>query len=136
MADLEDVRRISLSLPGTSEGDGHQTSFSVKNKGKDRGFAWVWMERLDPKKARVPNPDVIAIRTANLEDKEMLLATDPGAYFTEPHYNGYPAILIRLANIGIEELEEVLTEGWRCMAPKELVKEFDEGRSTGPSPPF
>ena len=55
MATQENVRRIALALPETSEGDG-QFSFSVRNKDKQKGFAWVWMERLDPKKARVPNP--------------------------------------------------------------------------------
>jgi hypothetical protein len=125
MADLDDVRRISLSLPGASEGDGNQISFSVLNKGKQRGFAWVWLERIDPKKGRVPNPDVIAIRTASLEDKEMLLASGSPGFFTEAHYNGYPAVLVRLADVDLEELEEVITEGWRCMAPKELVKGFE-----------
>jgi hypothetical protein len=125
MADLDDVRRIALSFPDSVEGDGAQTAFSVKNKGKDRGFAWVWMERLEPKKARIPNSDVIAIRTANLEDKEALIATDPETFFTEPHYNGYPAVLVRLPNVELDELEEVLQEGWRCQAPKSLVKEFE-----------
>jgi hypothetical protein len=124
MADLEDVRRIALSLPDTKDDGG----FSVRNNTKHRGFAWVWMERVDPKKARVPCPDVIAIRTAGLDEKESLLAMDPEKYFTEPHYNGYPAILVRLANVELDELEELLTDGWRCQAPKALVKEFDAGR--------
>jgi hypothetical protein len=106
---------------------GAQTAFSVPNKSKKGGFAWVWMERIDPKKSRVANPSVIAIRTASLDDKEALLMSDPEgtAIFTEPHYNGYPAILVRLANIELGELEELITEGWRSQAPKELVKEFD-----------
>lgn len=129
MPDLEDVRRIALSLPGTSEDTNRsdQTGFGVLNKGKTRGFAWVWMERIDPKKARVPNPSVVAIRTASLDDKEAILASNPEAkaIFTEPHYNGFPAVLVRLTEIDPDELEELIVEGWRCQAPKELVAEFD-----------
>lgn len=121
MADLEDVRRIALSLPDTSGDDG----FAVRNGAKVRGFAWVWMQRVDPKKPRVPCPEVLAIRTASLEDKEALIVADPKKFFTEPHYNGFPAVLVRLANIELDELEELLIDGWRCQAPKTLVKAFD-----------
>ena len=122
MADLEDVRRIALSLPETAE---EGTGFGVLRGGKSRGFAWVWMERVEPKKARVPCPEVIAIRTAGLDDKEGLIALAPEKYFTEPHYNNFPAVLVRLSNVELDELEELLIEGWRCQAPKALVKEFD-----------
>jgi hypothetical protein len=124
MADLEDVRRIALSLPQTNGDDG----FAVQSGGKNRGFAWVWKQRVDPKKPRVPCPEVLAIRTAGLEEKEGLIAMQPEVFFTEPHYNNYPAVLVRLANIGLDELEELLIDGWRCQAPKALVKEFDAGR--------
>src|SRR5437667_686859 len=122
MADLEDVRRIALSLPDTSADD---RAFAVFNSGKNRGFAWVWMERIDPKKPRVPCPDVLAIRTADLDERGGLIAAEPEKYFTEPHYNNFPAVLVRLANVGLDELEELLVDGWRCQAPKAVVKEFD-----------
>ncbi len=70
MADLEDVRRIALSLPDTNEENG----FAVRNGGKYRGFAWIWMQRVGPNKPRVPCPEVLAIRTADLEEKEALIA--------------------------------------------------------------
>ncbi len=124
MADLNDVRRIALSLSATSGEDG----FAVQNGSKTRGFAWVWMQRIEPKQPRVPCPEVIAIRTANLEEKEALIAADPEKFFTEPHYNNFPAILVRLAKVDPEELEELLIEGWRCLAPKALVKQFDAER--------
>jgi hypothetical protein len=124
MADLEDVRRIALSLPETA---GEGTGFGVMRGGKPRGFAWVWNERVEPKKPRVPNPEVIAIRTAGLDAKDALIALAPDKFFTEPHYNGYPAVLVRLANVEIDELEDLLIEGWRCQAPKTLVKQFDTG---------
>jgi hypothetical protein len=114
------VRRIALSLPETSEADGH-FAFSVLNKGKQKGFVWVWLERVTPKKTRVPNPEVVAIRVADQEEKELLLAADPAKFFTEPHYNGYPAVLVRLAAIGVDELEGLIVEAWRCQAPKGLV---------------
>ena len=67
--------------------------FSVHNKGKQRGFAWVWAERVEPKKPRVPRPDVLAVRVANQHEKEALLAADDAKFFTEPHYNGFPRYL-------------------------------------------
>lgn len=122
MATMQDVLRFALSLPETI-GDGE--SVSVRCGSKYRGFAWVWKERIEPKKPRVPNFEVLAIRTADLEEKELLLQIDRERFFTEPHYNNFPAILVRLPNIEIEELEALLLEGWRCMAPKSLVKTFD-----------
>jgi hypothetical protein len=82
-------------LPETEEAPNH-FAFSVRNKGKLKGFGWVWMERVAPKKPRVPQPSVIALRVASLDDKDFLLALDPARFFTEPHYNGFPAVLVRL----------------------------------------
>jgi hypothetical protein len=122
MANLEDVRQIVLSLPETSE---ENNGFGVRNGSKYRGFAWMWLQRVDPKKARVPCPEVIAIRTPRLLEKEDLLEAQPDKFFTEPHYDGYPAVLVRLTNVELDELEDLLIEGWRCQAPKVLVKPFD-----------
>ena len=124
MASQDDVRRIALSLPGAREGKDH-FAFSVADKGKEKGFAWVWLERVHPKKARVPQPEVLAVRVADLSQKDMLIASDPDTYFTEPHYNGFPAVLVRLAAIGVDELEALLVDGWRCQAPKALRAELD-----------
>lgn len=115
MATLEDVRKICRALPGTTEGDGAQFGFSVTVKGKAKGFVWGWMERIDPKKARVVNNDVLAIRTPGLEAKEILLGTGHPAFFTEPHYNNFPAILVRIALIQPEELEPLLVEAHASM---------------------
>ena len=121
MADQSDVRRIALALPETIEGE-ERFAFSVRNRGKEKGFVWVWMERVEPKRPRVPNPEVVAIRVADHEEKELLLAADPAKFFTEPHYNGFPAILVRLPAIGVEELAGLIREGWRCQAPRELAR--------------
>ncbi len=86
------------------------------------------MERLHPKKARVPNLDVIAIRVHDLAEKDRLLAAHPSTLFTEPHYNGFPAVLVRLAAIDVDELEGLIRNAWRCRAPAALVRTFDEQR--------
>jgi hypothetical protein len=54
-----------------------------------------------------------------------LLGSDPAKFFTEPHYNGFPAVLVRLSEVDVAELEELVTEAWRCQAPPRLVKERD-----------
>jgi hypothetical protein len=124
MATRNDVRRIALALPETQEGD-DGLGYSVRNGEKWKGFTWTWNERVEPKKPRVPRPDVLVIRVADLQEKEALLAGDAEVFFTEPHYNGYPAVLVRLRAVGKAQLRELLTDAWRCQAPRALVKEFD-----------
>jgi len=128
MADLTDLHRIALSFPETTQEEG-RIAFAVLNKGKPKGFAWVWLERVDPKKARIPNPAVIAIRVRNNLEKEMLIEAEPSKFFTEPHYNGFPAILVRLAAVDATELEALLRNGWRCQAPLALVKRFEQSET-------
>jgi hypothetical protein len=120
MANQADVRRIALSLPETVQEDG-RFAFAVRNKDKRKGFAWVWLERITPKKARVPNPEVIAVRVANLNEKDLMVSAEPEKFFTEPHYNGYPAVLVRLAKVSVPELRELIAEAWRCQAPAALA---------------
>jgi hypothetical protein len=125
VADQDDVRRIALSLPETVEAEDH-FGFGVRNKAARSGtkqFAWAWNERVTPGRPRVPRPDVLAVRVAGQTAKEMLLAADAAKFFTEPHYNGFPAILIRLAAIGQDELRELITDAWRCQAPRGLVRD-------------
>ena len=87
------------------------------------------LSRAEPKKPRVPNESVLAVRVANLHEKDTLLADDPAKFFTEPHYNGFPAVLVRLAAIDVAELAEVITDAWRAVAAPGLVREFDRDRS-------
>jgi len=115
----DDVRNIALSLPGTEEGD-DAFGFGVIVKDKFKGFVWSWKERIHLKQARVPSTVVIAARTRSVAERDMMIASDPKAFFTEPHYNGYPAVLIRLDEVSRDTLEVVITEAWRCMAPREL----------------
>jgi hypothetical protein len=120
VATQADVRRIALALPGAVEAP-DRFAFSVPHKGKLKGFAWVWLERPAPKQARVPQPKVLAVRVANLAEKDLMLQLEPERFFTEPHYNGYPAVLIHLPLMSVRELRPILEEAWRCQAPKELT---------------
>jgi len=115
MATQEEVRRIALALPEATEEDG----FTFRVAGKQ--FVWLWPERVDARKPKVPNPGVIVVRVADLGEKEALLAADPQAFFTTDHYDGYKAVLVRLEAIGVEELGEVVTDSWRAQAPKRLL---------------
>ena len=119
MATQAAVRKIALALPGAEEA-ANDFAFSVPVKGKQKGFAWVWKERIDPKKPRVPNHGVLAVRVPNLTQKDMLIAADPVKFFTEPHYNGFPAVLVRLKAVTVADLKMLLEDAWRCQAPKEL----------------
>jgi hypothetical protein len=123
MADQHDVRRIALALPDTREAEDH-FAFSVANRGKQKGFLWAWNERVHPKKPRVPRPDVVAIRVPDRIEKESLLASDREVFFTEQHYNGFPAVLVRLPRIGLVELEELIVDAWRSQAPRALVDKW------------
>ena len=119
MATRDDVRRIALALPEAREEAGF--SFTVGGK----GFAWPWRERVDPRKARVPNPDVIGVRVANELEKQALLSLDQAVFFTEPHYNGYPAVLVRIPAIEVDVLEKVLTDAWLTRAPRRLAASLE-----------
>lgn len=124
MATQEDVRRIALSLPGAEEAD-DRFAFHVVVKDKPKGFAWVWLERIDPKKARIPNPRFLAVRTTSVAERDLMIAAEPGIFFTEPHYNGYPAVLVRLEEIPLAQLEVIMLEGWRHIAPRDLAALVD-----------
>ena len=96
MSDQDDVRRIALALPETREAEDH-FSFSVANKGKQKGFVWAWNERVEPKKPRVARPGVVAVRVVDRFDNEALLASDEKTFFTEPHYRRVDARIENLA---------------------------------------
>lgn len=122
MATQADVRRIALALPETEETKGH-FAFSVRSpKGKPKGFAWVWMERVVPKRPRIANPAVLAVRVTNNAQKDLMIAAEPKKFFTEPHYTGFPAVLVRLAEVSVPELRVLLKEAWHTHAPKAPTK--------------
>lgn len=103
MLDVDDVRRIARSLADVTA-DEVGNAFSV---GKT-GIAWPYPERVHPNRARVPRLDIFAIRVVDEDDKQALLAGEPDVFFTTPHYDGYPAVMVRLAEIDEARLTELL----------------------------
>jgi hypothetical protein len=124
VATRDDLRRIALALPETTT-DNDGFSYNVAGK----AIVWTWLERVHPKKARVPNPDVIAVRIADESEKELLIDMNGSAFFTEPHYHGYPAILVRLPAVDAGMLETIVGNAWRLRAPKALLAKADEERA-------
>lgn len=123
MASWADVRRIALSLPEATEGSGADgiPGWAVRKK----GFAWERPLRKADLAAlgdAVPHGPILAAHVPDLGAKDALLADDPDVYFTTPHFNGYPAVLVLLDRIALEDLEELLVEAWLARAPRRLVK--------------
>jgi hypothetical protein len=124
MATWDDVRRIALSLPETSE----RLSRDLRQwKVKDKLFVWERpLRRADLEALGEDAPDgpILGARVEHLGAKEALLADDPSVYFTTPHFDGYPAILVRLDRIGLEDLGELIVEAWLARAPKRLAETY------------
>ena len=124
MASWDDVRRIALDLPETSERLSRGlASWQVRDKG------FVWERPLRPADLRAlgddaPTGPILGARVEHLVAKEALLADDPDVFFTTPHFDGYPAILVRLEQISVEDLKEVIVEAWLARAPKRLAQTY------------
>ncbi len=112
MATEEDVRRIALSLPQTSKRPSYEGTPSFRTKRKS--FARI---RGDG--------ESIVVFVAGVEEKEALLASDSRKFFTTPHYDGYPAVLVRFAETDVDELAELLTDSWRLAVPKRVLAAFE-----------
>ena len=113
MATIDDVRRIALALPGAYEHASHGGAASWRTK--PRAFAFHREEL-----------GALVVHVASEEEKHALIATNPAVFFTTPHYNGYPAVLVRLAEVTPDELAELVIEAWRLRAPKRDVALWDE----------
>ena len=74
--------------------------------------------------AAAPEGEILGVRVADVGVKEALLADDPAVYFTTPHFDGYPAVLVRLAEISEEELRDLLRDAWLARAPKRLAQAY------------
>ena len=112
MATHDDLHRIALALPGAEQ---HEGDPAYRVGGKQ--FVWTWRERVDPRRTKVPRPDVLVLCVPDEQDKAALVAADPRVFFTEPHYDGHALVLVRLPEISVETLTEVVTDSWRCVAP-------------------
>jgi hypothetical protein len=124
VATWEDVRRLALELAETSEG----LSRGLRQwRVKDRGFVWERPLRRGDLEALgddAPDGPILGARVEHLVAKEALLADDPSVYFTTPHFDGYPAILVRLERIELEDLRELIVEAWLARAPARLAKAY------------
>jgi hypothetical protein len=113
MPSWDDVLKAAAELPGVEVGQSYGTpSLKVRNK---------FMCRLRTK------PDALVMRVIDLEDRDALLKGNPDVYFITPHYQEYPAILVRLEKIDPVELAELVEDAWRLQAPKRLVAQHDAG---------
>jgi hypothetical protein len=113
-----DVRRISLSLPGTVEKPYNRLpSFRV------RGTLFLRMHEL---------PDVVFVRCGDLEERNELLKIEPGKFFITAHYEGYPGVLIRLSQVGLDEMAELVIESWRLCAPRRMLASYDAEHPPAP----
>lgn len=111
MATWDDVVAIGTRLPGVEEGTSYGTP-ALRVRGK-----FLCRLRTDP--------DALVVRVIDLADREALLLGQPDVFFITPHYDGYPAVLVRLETVGAETLAELVEDAWRLQAPKRLVAGYD-----------
>ena len=126
MADLQDVRRLALQLPGTVERQ--HTDGTVSWTVRGTGFVWERPLRkgdLEALGAAAPVGTVLGVKVADLGVKQALLVADPEVVFTTPHFEGYPAVLVRLDDIGLVDLEELVVDAWRTRASKRQREQLD-----------
>jgi hypothetical protein len=128
VADWDDVRRIALSLPDTTEAVSWDNAhWRVHGK----GFVWERPLRKSDLHALgegAPDGPILGARVEHLGAKEALIQDEPSVFFTTPHFDGYSAVLVQLDKIGLEELEEVIVEAWLARAPKRLARDYIESR--------
>ena len=124
MATWENVRRLALALPGTSEEKKRIGSAWLVNK---KFFVWerpLLKSDLAELGADAPKGPILGVRVADLEMKEVVIASDPAVFFTTSHFDGYPAVLVRLSKIKVSQLKEIITEAWLARAHKRDVEAF------------
>jgi hypothetical protein len=125
VATWDDVRRIVESLPELTERPGQDGAPGWRVK--DKLVAWERPLRradLEALGDSAPDGPILGVRTPDVAAKHALLADDPGIYFTTPHFEGYPAVLVRLDEIPVPDLEELIVEAWFDRAPSRLVEEY------------
>ncbi len=128
MVSVEDAARMALDLPEVTEGErhGHRT-WSVAGK----GFAWERpFSKADIRRfgdATPPEGPILAVHVADLDDKEAVLAERRKGFFTIPHFDGYPAVLVALKAVGKRALREAIVDAWLARAPTKLADEYIAG---------
>ena len=133
MATCDDVERIATSFPQVAAGSTYgNRAFKVGPK----GHTFAWDRPLSKKDRRdlgddAPDGPILAVRLEDVDSRESLLSGGPVACFTIPHFDGYPAVLVRLAEVEEDELAELLEDAWLAQAPAALAREFLAGRGHG-----
>src|SRR6185369_11639553 len=112
MADADDVRRIARSLPDVVENPSDGFDFRVGG----HGFVWSYPERR-PGKPRVIRTDIAVLYVGDEAEKQALLLGEPDLFFTTPGYDGFPLVMVRLAEVKVDRLTELITDAWRMRAP-------------------
>jgi len=128
MATWDDVRELALALPEASE---HVSRGSAQWKVHAKGFVWARpLRRADLESLGIAEQQgpVLGAKTEDEAVKLALIAEDPTVFFTTPHFDGYPAILVRLDKIAPDVLEEVIVEAWLCRAPRKLAQAYEAAR--------
>jgi hypothetical protein len=124
MATWDDVRTLALAMPAAEE----RVSRDMRQwRVKEKLFVWERPLRRSDLAAlgdAAPEGPILGARVEHLVAKDALIADDPDVYFTTPHFDGYPAVLVRLERIGVADLEELTVEAWLARAPKRLVDEY------------
>ena len=120
MADADDVRRVALALPDVEEIDSDGFDFRVGGK----GFVWSYPERL-PGQRRVIRTDIAVLFVGDEAEKQALLLGEPEVFFTASGYDSWPLVMLRLAQVDIERLTELVTDAWRMRAPRDLADDLD-----------
>ena len=124
MASWDDVGRLALALPETTE----RLSRDLRQwRVRDKLFVWERPLRradLEALGCSAPDGPILGASVEHLGAKEALIGDDPTVFFTTPHFDGYPAILVRLDRIAVDDLQEVIVEAWLARAPNRLAKAY------------
>lgn len=125
MATFDDVAALAAELPEATEGERHGgRTWSVGGKtfAWDRPFSKADIRRFGDQTP--PGGPILAVRVENLNEKEAVLAAQPVAFFTIPHFDGYSAVLIQLRKVSTKALREAIVDGWLACAPRSLADEY------------